>query len=517
MIKTLGHCRCSNCSGNMDFNIKLGKLKCISCGTVLSVAEYEKEVERKDEPKEKVGQIFVAGAVLNESDNQVNPFKRTYTCSSCGGKLSPESPETTKKCPFCGNRIIFTDKYKDLKIPDFIGVFLCDRDDFLNIWHKEITERRAFVPDEFAETFVIKKISPIYVPFCFFDVSVDGRIEYTAETVKLSKLIECSNVHSAYKCSASGKMRFQHIPQDATTEIDGDISQGLEPYNFSEVKAFSFAYLSGMEARIFNMDESDSFETVAERVSDSFDRYLTDAENYQYLKVAKREYDIKQERVTYALMPIWYMEVTWKKKKFTVAMNGQTGKLACEVPVSKLKYYMFLVSTGFLAYSISGVPLIALIRKFEEKSYSGGNVLLLADSVIAGLIVFVLYIAGTVRLFRSVLSSVISLICYLLISVILSVHLFSRDDIFPLLKYSALGVHLVVCLLIICFLGYFIKESNDETTMKFRYEADDYKNNENCTIDGRTVDLLWEKTNVDNKSLIDGVEPKPGFTGIPQK
>ena len=49
--------------------------------------------------------------------------------------------------------------------------------------------------------------------------------------------------------------------------------------------------------------------------------------------------------------------------------------------------------------------------------------------------------------------------------------------------------------------------------MKFRYEADDYKNNENCTVEDRKVDLLWEKTTTDSTSLIDGIEPKPGFTG----
>ncbi len=516
MMKTPGHCRCPNCSDNMDFCIKLGKLRCVSCETVLTVDEYEKEIERKEEIREGSGYIFAGGADINTSDSQDNPLKINYICSSCGGELSPESLGATEKCPFCGNSIIFTDKYRAQKTPDIIGVFLRDRDDFMNVWHKEITERRNFVPDEFAETIVVRKVAPVYVPFWFFDVSAKGHVEYTAETVKSSKLIEDNKVHTAFKGTASGKMNFLHIPQDATTEIDDDISQGLEPYDFSSVKQFSFAYLSGMDARIFNMDESACFETVAERVSDTLDRYLIDAENYQYVNISEREYDIKQDSVRYALMPIWYMEAIWKNKKYTVAMNGQTGKLVCEVPISKLKYYLFLISTGVLTFSISLSAYLPIIRSFEER-ISNGTLLLIIDVVLAGIVALVLYVAGIIRLFRSVLSSLISFICCLLISVPVSVYAFNQVNMFDLLKYAGVGEHLLVCVVLMCFLAVFIKETNDETSMKFRYEADDYKNNESCAVDNRKVDLLWEKTTTDGNSLIDGIEPKPGFTGLSEK
>ena len=516
MLKKPGHCRCPNCSGNMDFCIKMGKLRCGSCETVLTVEEYEKEIERKEEIREGSGNSFAGGADINTSESRDNQFKRTYTCSSCGGELSPESLGATEKCPFCGNSIIFTDKYRDQKTPDVIGVFLRDRDDFMNIWHKEITERRSFVPDEFAETVVVRKVTPVYVPFWFFDVSAGGHVEYTAETVKSAKLSNDTKVHRAFKGSASGKMSFLHIPQDATTEIDDDISQGLEPYDFSSVKPFSFAYLSGMDARIFNMDEGASFKTVTERVSDTLDRYLTDAENYQYINIARREYDIKQESVSYALMPLWYMEVIWKKRKYTVAMNGQTGMLVCEVPMSKLKYYLFLISEGALTFSVSLFAYLPVIRYFEEH-ISSGELLIFADILTAGIVAVILYAAGIIRLFRSVISSVISFICCLLISVPLSVYLFNQKEMFDLLKYIGTGVHLVVCAVLMFFLASFIRETNDETAMKFRYEADDYKNNENCTVEDRKVDLLWEKTTTDSTSLIDGIEPKPGFTGSSQK
>ncbi len=516
MLKKPGHCRCPNCSGNMDFCIKMGKLRCVSCETALTVEEYEKEIERKEEIREGSGNSFAGGAEINASESRDNPFKRTYTCSSCGGELSPETLGATEKCPFCGNTIIFTDKYRDQKTPDVIGVFLRDRGDFMNIWHKEITERRSFVPDEFAETVVVRKVTPVYVPFWFFDVSAGGRVEYTAETVKSAKLSDDKEIHTAFKGTASGKMSFLHIPQDATTEIDDDISQGLEPYDFGSVKPFSFAYLSGMDARIFNMGEGASFETVAGRVSDTLDRYLTDAENYQYINISKREYDIKQESVSYALMPLWYMEVTWKKRKYTVAMNGQTGKLVCEVPISKLKYNLFLISAGALSFSVSLFAYLPVVG-FFEKNMSNGELLIFADILTAGIVAFILYAAGMIRLFRSVTSSVISFICSLAISVPLSVYLLNQNNMFDILKYAGVGVHLIVCACIMYFLGSLIREKNDETAMKFRYEADDYKNNESCTVEDRKVDLLWKKTTTDSTSLIDGIEPKPGFTGHPEK
>ena len=37
----------------------------------------------------------------------------------------------------------------------------------------------------------------------------------------------------------------------------------------------------------------------------------------------------------YALYPVWLLNTTWNQKKYTFAMNGQTGKFVGDLPVDK--------------------------------------------------------------------------------------------------------------------------------------------------------------------------------------
>ena len=40
-------------------------------------------------------------------------------------------------------------------------------------------------------------------------------------------------------------------------------------------------------------------------------------------------------KAVYALYPVWLLNTTWNNKKYTFAMNGQTGKFVGDLPVDK--------------------------------------------------------------------------------------------------------------------------------------------------------------------------------------
>ena len=43
---------------------------------------------------------------------------------------------------------------------------------------------------------------------------------------------------------------------------------------------------------------------------------------------------LQRGKVHYALMPVWMLNTKWHGKDFTFAMNGQTGKLVGDLPMS---------------------------------------------------------------------------------------------------------------------------------------------------------------------------------------
>lgn len=49
--------------------------------------------------------------------------------------------------------------------------------------------------------------------------------------------------------------------------------------------------------------------------------------------------ELERGKVHYALMPVWMLNTKWQGKDFLFAMNGQTGKLVGDLPVSWGKFW----------------------------------------------------------------------------------------------------------------------------------------------------------------------------------
>ena len=65
---------------------------------------------------------------------------------------------------------------------------------------------------------------------------------------------------------------------------------------------------------------------------------------------------IRRGRVSYALLPVWMLSTKWNGKNYLFAMNGQTGKLIGDLPVSGGK--MLAWAAGI------ALPLAALMLGF---------------------------------------------------------------------------------------------------------------------------------------------------------
>ncbi len=55
----------------------------------------------------------------------------------------------------------------------------------------------------------------------------------------------------------------------------------------------------------------------------------------------------------YALLPVWMLHTKWQNQDYLFAMNGQTGKLIGDLPVSKGKFAAWMAGIS--------LPLMALL------------------------------------------------------------------------------------------------------------------------------------------------------------
>ena len=123
--------------------------------------------------------------------------------------------------------------------------------------------------------------------------------------------------------------------------------EGVLPYPIDEYREFSMPYLQGFVAKKRDIEREQLYGEVKGRMNDYATRLLrSTAGGYSILNVVKSDVSILRSHWEYSLMPIWIL--TYKKKNrrgkertFVYAMNGCTGKVYGELPVSIPRLLLF--------------------------------------------------------------------------------------------------------------------------------------------------------------------------------
>lgn len=362
--------KCPACGGALEFDSSLQKMKCPYCD---SVYEME-ELKQKDE-------------VLNGHAQPDNKWEdgetdsmSVFTCQSCGGEIIGDENTGATSCPFCGNPVVMTGRFKGELKPDFVIPFKLDKKAAKEKYLKHI-EGKFLLPKTFKDKNHIDEIKGVYVPFWLFDSDVSAAASFLGETVRVWSDKRFRYTESAYyNVYREGTMSFRNIPADGSSKMDDTLMESIEPFDFSEAVPFQTAYLAGYFADKYDVDAKSSEGRANERIRNSAIELLKDSDTEKYNSIKNAEdigienifagvegvdhtvvpntINIKDGKVKYALYPVWLLSTTYNGEKFTFAMNGQTGRFVGDLPIDKkLKNKLF---AGIFA----GVSVIATVLSY---------------------------------------------------------------------------------------------------------------------------------------------------------
>ena len=69
---------------------------------------------------------------------------------------------------------------------------------------------------------------------------------------------------------------------------------------------------------------------------------------------------IRRGKVQYAMLPVWMLHTKWKGKDYLFSMNGQTGKLTGDLPVSWGRFWAYFAGIAGGLAAVLAVLLFAL-------------------------------------------------------------------------------------------------------------------------------------------------------------
>ncbi len=352
--------KCPACGAPILYKPNLKKWKCDYCKSEFTLEEmkkYNNASNEKNNIKEEV-----KTKIQKEKDN-TNYYE--YNCKDCGAKIIADENTAATFCVYCGNTAILKEKLSGKFAPDMIIPFKNEKEKAIEAF-KSLNKGRPLMPNFFNDEKNIEKIKGVYIPFWLYDVKVNGELDATSTTSTTWTVGDTVYTKTdTYRLEREGEMSFNKIPVDGSTRFDNDIMNTIEPFNYSELEEYNHAYLSGFLAEKYDVDEETSFKDAEERSLNSARDTIKDDMGMGIKTIVNDTLASTKLLTKYVLLPVWMINVKYKDKFYTFAMNGQTGEFVGNIPVDKKKAFIY----GILTFVITFILVVLISYIF----YKGGN------------------------------------------------------------------------------------------------------------------------------------------------
>ena len=365
--------QCPGCTGPLHFVGASGKLECDYCGANYDVAEIEALYAEKEEKaaaaqqaaeeqaaKEKETSAADGGdwdtSGFSDDWGEEGAHMKAYSCPSCGAELICDESTAATSCPYCGNPTVVPGQFSGELKPDFILPFKLSREDAIKAL-REHYKGKVFLPKSFTDENHVQEIRGVYVPFWMFDgeASGDARYEATRSHTYTSGDYEITKTEH-FDIYRAGSVTFEKVPVDASSKMPDDHMDSIEPYDYKGLKGFSTAYLPGFLADKYDVSVEESRERADARCEGTLDAALrSSVTGYDTCVRLTGSANLTRGKVHYALMPVWMLNTKWQGKDFLFAMNGQTGKLVGDLPVSWGKFWGMFAGIAVLLSIVGSI------------------------------------------------------------------------------------------------------------------------------------------------------------------
>ena len=337
-VKAGSEMKCKNCGGKLLFDPTLGKLKCSSCESIFTTEEME--------------QSHVCAVKLShkktEYDEEERKVMQAYDCRSCGARLLMNNVSGTAKCPYCGSVVIAAEKFTGDIRPDHIIGFSYTKNQVIEKY-KQYYEKRFLLPRSFKTDSHLEDIQGVYVPYWLFSGRACVDAEYDAYTQEPCDDETDMVIRSYYDVKRQGYIDYKHVPTDASKRMPDDLLDSIEPFDLDKLQPFSVSYFPGFMAERFDVNEKDNEKKARDRVKNTLMQKLhSTMDDYDDYATKKEKVSFEDAYTEYAMLPVWLLFTRYKGEEYKFAMNGQTGEMTGDLPISKLKVFLLCIPSILL-------------------------------------------------------------------------------------------------------------------------------------------------------------------------
>ena len=305
--------KCAFCGGEIKYDIAAGKLVCGHCG-----ASYEPREEDAGEHME------------------VQVLRR----DACGAEIfTNEETDVTALCSFCGSANILKKRLENVRRPDGIIPFKITREQCAELYSKHL--RRIPLAPRMKEGYT-DSLRAIYMPFWRYTVKVDTTIHMdvfssSRDDGRPSPFSKTHyEIHTYARYTARLKGETTGPVHDASDAFSDEISEAIGHDDIRDAVPFRSAYLSGFYADRADLPQEDAGQRLKEQTGQKLAKDMG----------IKGQVPVTLSERELVYFPVWFLRRDYGGRSCFAAVNGVTGKVVANMPVSTVRLTLLTILTA---------------------------------------------------------------------------------------------------------------------------------------------------------------------------
>jgi hypothetical protein len=369
----------------MNFDAAQGMLSCPFCGHTMPVPGGVDQVREHDLLK-----------ALQDESGKAHGYGtdlKSISCQNCGATVNVQPNVTSTQCPFCGsNQVIEQPPDPNLIRPESVIPFAVD-EAAANRRFRDWLGQGLFHPNDLKALGGGQKLRGVYLPFWTFDAHAESK--WRAESGDYYYEIEWVTVQRDGKTVQEQRQvqkvrwypsRGQHtgdyddVLVYATRSINVRILQKVYPFETKKLLGYKPDFLAGWGAESYQIPLAEAWPLGRDIIYSgeySACGSLVPGDTHRNLRVST---DLSNLTYKHVLLPVWVASYRYNNKTYQFMINGQTGKVQGEKPISWIKVAIAVV----IALIVIGV-IAYLISRSQSGTGSSGEILLWQQYALAQL------------------------------------------------------------------------------------------------------------------------------------
>ena len=353
--------KCPACGAPLKYDGKAGKLLCMSCGNTFELEAMQQAEEVASATAEQSIQWDTERD--DEWTAEETQHLRTYSCPSCGAEIVVDESTVATECVYCGNSSIMPGGLSGSFRPDAVLPFIKTKEDAIAAYRQQ-TAGKKLLPRAFASKKQLNKITGVYVPFWLFQCHANANLSFRATRTRVhSTHNERITETDHFMVLRGGTLDFDGVPVKGSVKFDDTLMEAIEPFDYSQMKEFNAAYLTGYQAERYDIDAAEAEPRANERIRTStVEAFTGTAAGYSSIVPQSANVQLEHGKVMNVMAPVWMLNTKWEGKTYTFAMNGQTGTIVGDFPEDKSAAWKWRLGLFFGVFA--GTAVVSLLLSY---------------------------------------------------------------------------------------------------------------------------------------------------------